>query len=172
MDVSSEAAALVRLYRTDPATFRAETVTLTLWQHGGGPGPGLSNEALELELRPDRVVNATYNRTTFDLGYAPPFFHERFTGRVPADQAEKLLAEVLGGPLLLRDHPSERDPGIGGVMKEEWEVKRGAARAHKLFYDEPFPADYAGPRALGRALMDELVQHGARELRSRKVGAP
>jgi hypothetical protein len=85
-------------------------------------------------------------------------------GRVPADRAEKLLADVLGAPLLVQEHPAERDPRIGGVMKEEWDVERGAAHAHKLFYDEPFPADYARHRAL----MDELVQHGARQLLSQK----
>jgi hypothetical protein len=172
MDVSSDATALVRMYRADPRGFRTAPVTLTLWQHGGGPGPGLSNESLQLDFRPDGVVNGTFNRTSFDQSYVPPFLHERFTGRVPVQRAERLLDEVLGGPLFVQEHASERDPSIGGVMQEEWDVTRGAARAHKLFYKEPYPAEYAAPRAIGRELMAELVQHGARELLSQKRNAP
>ena len=171
MDASDDSAAIVRMYRAHARGFRAEPATLTLWQHGGGPGPGLLNESLQLDFHPDGHVTGTFNRTTFDTSYEPPFLHERFTGTVSTDGAERLLAQVLGGRLFMHEHAAERDPKIGGVVKEEWDVTRGTARAHKLFYNEPFPADYDAPRALGRELMNELVQRGERELLSKKRDA-
>lgn len=171
MGASDDTAALVRMYRTQPRAFRAERVTLRLWQHGGGPGPGLFNEAIELELRPDGGVTGVFNRTSFDQSYEPPFLHERFTGAVSKERAESLLTQLLGGPLFVAEHPAERDPKIGGVMKEEWDLERGSAHAHKLFYNEPFPAEYDAPRKAAEALKADLVQHGARQLLSKKRDA-
>jgi hypothetical protein len=168
---STEAADLLHLFHQQEPTFRREPVTLTLWQHGGGPGEGFTSDQLVLELRPDRSATATYTRTRFDASYAPPFLAEKFTAPVPRERAEDILRRTLGGVLFTRAHPAERDPSIGGVIKEEWDLSRGAARAHKMFFKEPPPADYAAERSALAGLMTELAQHGTREVLHKKQGA-
>lgn len=162
---------LLRMFREREPDFRREPVTLALWQHGGPPGDGFTSDQLVLELRPDRGASATYTRTRFDLGYEPPFLAERFTGPVSRERAENILRLSLGGPLFEREHAAERDPRIGDVMKEDWDVTRGAAHLHKTFFKEPFPTDHDAVRQACRALMEELAKTGTREVVHKKRGA-
>jgi hypothetical protein len=162
---------LLRMFREREPEFRREPVKLALWQHGGGPGQGFTSDQLELELHGDRSVTGTFVRTRFDLAYEPPFLAERFTGAVPRKDAEALLALALGGPLFEREHAAERDPRIGDVMKEEWDLSRGAVHAHKTFFGERFPVEYATIRDACHELMAQLAQRGAREVLHQKRGA-
>jgi hypothetical protein len=172
MDSSQKSAAadLLRMFRDHETEFRREPVELALWQHGGGPGPGFTSDQLVLTLNPDHTARATYTRTRFDRSYEPPFLAEKFTGTVSKERAEDILRRALGGPLFENDHAAERDPRIGGVMKEEWDLTRGKVRAHKTFFKEPFPADYAQVREACAALMAELTKHGTREVVNKKRG--
>src|ERR1700733_10646943 len=144
---------LLRMFREREPEFRREPVKLALWQHGGGPGQGFTSDQLELELHGDRSVTGTFVRTRFDLTYEPPFLAERFTGAVPRKDAEALLALALGGPLFEREHAAERDPNVGDVMKEEWDLSRGVVHAHKAFFGERFPGEYGTVRDACRELM-------------------
>lgn len=172
MDSSQESAAndLLRMFREHEPEFRSEPVELALWQHGGGPGPGFTSDQLVLTLNPDRTAHATFTRARFDQSYEPPFLAEKFTSTVTRERAEELLRRALGGPLFEREHAAERDPRIGGVMKEEWDLTRGKVHVHKTFFGERFPSDYLDVREVCFNLMADLLKTGKREVLHRKRG--
>lgn len=152
-----------RLFTQQEPEFRREAVKFSLWQHGGGPGRGFTSDLIELRLLPDRTVQGTFTRTHFDRSYEPPFLAEQFSGPVSKDEAEAVLGLVFSSNLFGAEHPSERDPSIGGVMKEEWELGRGPTTLHKTFFRD-FPPELSSIRDAAQKAARQLEAHGEKKI--------
>lgn len=141
---------------------QGQTFKFSWWIHGGEPGPDYRSDILRIEVK-EGINKASYLQVLFDLKIHPPYITEKFELPINIEKIKSLAYEIIESQLIEKYFSEEKDPLIGGVVKETWQLEMNGAKLDKTIF-EPFPNDLDSLRQFCEMLIVDLKEVGVKTI--------